>query len=420
MEYWLAFNNGILLRSNACISLIILCLFITGCHGGLISVEEVAEVESHIISEQENNMTDNNLTEEYPYIDYDFIEQYHKILLHNIVTSPKDNYEDTVLMKYLAEYVEMDKQMMEAGSERAHPLTIDYHLFDFNDDGLEDYLVCLQGTFWSLYGRNAVMIYIQEKDATLRKVFEYYIHLHDGAMPDNHAPVAVLVERVENYHSLILPGTNALLRYDKEKRHYALCAIESHIDEDLIENEIHGSMSEEEYIEKKEMYEKIKHADMGVYIDYEFIEAKHEILRHNICVTPQNAYDNDTLKEILKDDIEDSRRLYEEGVISSPLFIDYFSFDFNDDGLEDYLTCYHGSGWEGSGGNHVSIYIQESDGSLSRVFSITMRLNESAWPNEHAPMAILNEKDDGYYAFVLVGTNQIMRYHEGKNRYEFT
>ncbi|MDE5866307.1 MAG: hypothetical protein K2H31_06890, partial [Lachnospiraceae bacterium] len=361
------------------------------------------------------------------FIDYDYIEQYHEILFHNICDSPREDYSDTVLAEYLKEDIEKDKKLIEADSEEGRPLTIDYHLFDFNDDGLEDYLVCLRGTFWSKDDRNVIMIYIQEKDGTLQKIFEYYVHLHDGDMPRNHAPAAVLAERVENYHSLVLPGTNSLLRYDKEKKQYEFYEIENYAEEELTEDKMHRAMSEEEYEAKKEMYENIKHIDMSVYIDYEFIEAKHEILRHNICISPRNDYENTPLKEYLEDDVESDRQYIEntremmekEKISVIPLYIDYFSFDFNDDGLEDYLVCYHGGLWSGTGGNHVAIYIQESNGLLSEVFSITMRLHEYAWPNEHSPMAILDEKNDGYYAFVLVGNSHIVRYNKERGRYVF-
>ena len=97
---------------------------------------------------EETESQEEKLTDEYPYIDYDYIEQYHDILFHNITTAPKDDYDDTVLAEYLKEDIEKDKELLKKGSGEERPLTIAYHVFDFNDDGLEDYLVCLEGTFW--------------------------------------------------------------------------------------------------------------------------------------------------------------------------------------------------------------------------------------------------------------------------------
>ena len=194
---------------------------------------------------------------EYPYIDYDYIEQYHEILFHNITTAPKGDYDDTVLAEYLKEDIEKDKELLKYGSGEERPLTITYHEFDFNNDGLEDYLVCLEGTFWRYDDKNTVRIYMQEQNGTLREAFTGYVY------------------------------------------------------------------------------------------------------------------------------------------------------------------CYHGSGWSGTAGNHVCIYIQKSDGTLSSVFSITMRLYDYVSRYDHSPMAILDEKDDGYYAFVLVGNNRIIRYNKEEKKYQF-
>lgn len=438
MEYWLdlksklSLKSKLALRSNNILLFIILCLFLMGCHSEQESVEEIVEVENNITSEQEDDVQEDapdadkmedgenfyqkpeNLTEEYQYIDYDYIEQRYEILFHNITTSPKDDYDDTVLAKYLKKDIEEDKKLQKAASGEETPLTIKYHLFDFNDDGMEDYLVCLEGSFWQYDERNTIRIYIQEQNGTLWEVFEDFAYF---CKPNYQPPVAVLAERVEGYHLLVLPGTHSILRYDEEKKRYEFGEIESNI-EIFVEDEIHVGMTEEQYAEKKQMYEDIERIDMSVYIDYEFIEAKHKILRHNICITPQNAIDNTLLKKALKEDLEIYQRMYKNGITSAPLDIDYFSFDFNDDGLEDYLVCYHAPYYCGTAGNSVVIFIQESDASLSRVFSITMRLHEYAWPNEHSPMAILDEKDDGYYAFVLVGNNRIIRYNE-EGRYKF-
>lgn len=365
---------------------------------------------------EETESQEEKLTDEYPYIDYDYIEQYHDILFHNITTAPKDDYDDTVLAEYLKEDIEKDKELLKKGSGEERPLTIAYHVFDFNDDGLEDYLVCLEGTFWRYDDKNTVRIYMQEQNGTLREAFTGYVYF---CRPDNQPPVAVLAERVEGCHSLALPGPDSLLRYDKEREQYEFCEVESNAEEENVADEIHVGMNEEEYAEKKEMYENIKRINMSVYIDYEFIEAKHEILKHNIITEPKDANENALLKEALKGDMEDAQQMYERGIISSPLYIDYFSFDFNDDGLEDYLVCYHGSGWSGTAGNHVCIYIQKSDGTLSSVFSITMRLYDYVSRYDHSPMAILDEKDDGYYAFVLVGNNRIIRYNKEEKKYQF-
>ncbi len=159
------------------------------------------------------------------------------------------------------------------------------------------------------------------------------------------------------------------------------------------------------------------------YIDYDYIEQYHEVLWHNIYAAPEIDYESTPLAEYLKKYIENDRELLSEEIARTgqgfPLTMDYTAFDFNDDGLEDYMVCYHGSAWSGSGGNHVAIYIQTRNGSLRRVFTVTMRLYNEFLLNAHAPVAVLDEKTDGFYAIVLPGSNRILRYDKETCQYEF-
>ena len=65
------------------------------------------------------------------------------------------------------------------------------------------------------------------------------------------------------------------------------------------------------------------------------------------------------------------------------------------------------------------IYVQTSRGSLRRVFTVTMRLHDENLLNAHAPVVVLDEKTDGFYAIVLPGSNRIMRYDKETGYYEF-
>ncbi|MCM1232906.1 MAG: hypothetical protein NC489_22500 [Ruminococcus flavefaciens] len=394
---------GTILKNNSILLLfIILCPFLAGYQSRQDSIEETEEIE--------------HVTEEFPYVDYDHIEQYHKILFHNITESPLDDFDNTVLAEYLKEDTEKDKELIGAGSGEEQPLTIDYHLFDFNDDGLEDYLVCMQGTFWSQEDKNIIRIYIQEQDGTLQEVFEDYTYFSVCEQP----VVTILSDREEGYHLLAIPGRRSLLRYDKESGRYEFCEVEGYIEEDIMEDEIHSSITEEEYTRRKKAYKEQVHADEKPYIDYDFIEKKHQILKHNICCLRKVDYNNTILKEYLQEDIERDKEAYERGIIAVPLAIDYFPFDFNGDGLEDYLVCYYGSLWCGSGGNSIRILVQEEKGSLKQVLRLTVRLHEENMPYEHAAVAVLDEKTDGYYAIVLPGSNRILRYDKEMEKYVFS
>lgn len=254
MEYWLDLKNKLslksklALRSNNILLFIILCLFLMGCHSEQETLEEdveMAEVETYTVNEEENNVieenaldeTESNMIEdpqafdktvsqkenfadEYSYIDYDYVEQYHEILFHNITTSPKDDYDDTVLAEYLKKDIEKDKKLLEAASGEETPLTIKYHLFDFNDDGLEDYLVCYHAPYYCGTGGNSVVIFIQESDASLSRVFSITMRLHEYAWPNEHSPMAILDEKDDGYYAFVLVGNNHIVRYNKERGRY--------------------------------------------------------------------------------------------------------------------------------------------------------------------------------------------------------
>ena len=309
-------------------------------------------------------------TGNYPYIDYEFIEQYHQVLWHNIYTASTNDYAGTPLEEYLRPIAENDREMLALyGREHWTSLAVDYIVFDFNDDGLEDYMVCLHGSGWNHYWKgeykgNVVGIYIRKDDNSLECVLtEDRVHLHDTALPDEHAPVAVLREKTEGYYSLVFPGRDCIWRYESGK--YRACEIS----EVYVPSGEESDVVRQGIIWEEAKYIGIKLAEMPAGIDYEYIETNHRILRHNICLTPRDDYRDTILWEYLKDDIEeDEEQCRKLGVSDSlALTIDYFPFDFNDDGLEDYLVCYHGIRWSGSGGNSVVIYVQTSRGFMMNI-----------------------------------------------------
>lgn len=195
--------------------------------------------------------------------------------------------------------------------------------------------------------------------------------------------------------------------------------VKSKLKSDLIYKIILNSILkiEEEEKENVKNYE-VNQPNTDLIIDYQFFEANHEILEYNICTSPKYDYQNTLLKEYLKDDIESDIEMSKIGV-TARLEIDYFIYDFNADGLDDYLVCLDGYLFSGSGGNVVRIYIRENEESLRKILDLNVRLHETNYPNQHAPIAILNEKSDGYYAIVLPESNHILRYDKDTDRYEF-
>lgn len=176
------------------------------------NIKKIAEVEAVAVEEIQ-------LPNKFVPMDYGFIERNHEFLYYDICSEPKYNCEDTILYEYLIEDIEFDKEIC-SKIDIAVPLMIDYHLFDFNADGLEDYLVCLDGNLWSGSAGNQVEIYIQEEDSSLRRVLHITIRIHNSDDADGHAPFAVLNETANGYYAIVLPWSSRILRYDKEKDWY--------------------------------------------------------------------------------------------------------------------------------------------------------------------------------------------------------
>ena len=174
---------------------------------------------------------------------------------------------------------------------------------------------------------------------------------------------------------------------------------------------------QEEVIDKKKN-EMISHADINMDIDYSLISEEHSILEYDVCDSPRYDYEETPLKEYLEEDIEYDQEMEKAG-LTAKLQIEYFIFDFNGDGLDDYLVCMNGFLWGGSGGNTVRMYIQETNGGLRKVLDTILFLHEPGFPNEHAPVAVLNELTGGYYAIAVLEGNRILRYDENTERYEF-
>ena len=156
------------------------------------------------------------LYKQYAY--YYYLEKYYHVLEYSITTVPRDDYYNTVLEEYLKEDIELNEEIRKEHPEQSK-LIIDYHQFDFNDDGIEDYLVCMYKSYKSK-SKNLVRIYIQEKNGTLRCVFEGRIHLYDYDMRYSHVPLAVLEEKSGSYYILALPESEIILKYNEESGKY--------------------------------------------------------------------------------------------------------------------------------------------------------------------------------------------------------
>lgn len=311
------------------------------------------------------------------------------VLFYNICSSPKYDYENTPLAEYIESDIAWNEEMSQKMGE-TFPLEIDYHLFDFNDDGVEDYLLCESGTLFNGRWGNSVEIWIQEEDG-MKCVLSTLMWLHDSSA--DHGNLMVLDEKTNGYYAIVLPHggdgipEEAVLRYNERTGKY-----------DRPADSGRGFMAED-----------------SDFVNFRDLEKNHKILAYDICSFPKYDYENTPLAAYIEEAYvteteETSKRTGNELTLE----IDYHLFDFNDDGIEDYLLCVSGSMYCGSGGNIVEIYVQE-EGGVRKVLDINARLHNGL--SDHGMFTVLNEKTDGYYAIVIPESNYILRYDGGQ--YEF-
>ena len=162
--------------------------------------------------ENGNTIRNNNY-----FIDLENLEEYHKIFSYDICSLPRYDYENTPLVEYVEEIMKgVEEKSREVG--KSLPVEIEYHLFDFNDDGKEDYLLCIYGTQHGL--DDEAIIFIQEEEG-LRRVL--YIDMPLCTRKDElliHSKLIVVDEKSNGYYAIAPEYSNYILRYDAEQECY--------------------------------------------------------------------------------------------------------------------------------------------------------------------------------------------------------
>lgn len=313
------------------------------------------------------------------------------VLSYDICSSPKYDYENTPLAAYVEDDIAWNEEMSQKMG-RSFPLEIDYHRFDFNNDGVEDYLLCESGELFNGRWGNSVEIFIQEEDG-MKCVLSTLMWLHHS--PADHSSLMILDEKTNGYYAVVLPHggedipEDAVLRYNEKTGKYDLPADKSW-----------GFMT----------------ADSD-FVNFRDLERNHKILAYDVCSSPNYDYENTPLAAYIEEAyVAETEEMSKRTGTDLTLEIDYHRFDFNGDGAEDYLLCVWGSLCCGSGGNNVEIYVQE-EGGVRKVLAITARLHNSL--SDHGLFTVLDEKTNGYYAIVLPESNYILRYDEETGEYGF-
>lgn len=155
----------------------------------------------------------------------------------------------------------------------------------------------------------------------------------------------------------------------------------------------------------------------------EDIKNEYEILRDDICDPVRYDFENahPTVRERIKNELQDHEETVQKYGRELQISVDYHLFDFNDDGLEDYLVCIDRELHDGGVEHWIEIYItREQRGWITKEERGDVTVRQDLWLNlptsgqmeesGHKQITVLREQKEGFYSIVLPETNLILRY----------
>ena len=166
------------------------------------------------------------------------IERNYEILEYDICSPVLYDFDNTNLA--ITKFIELKISINEERSQKYGKelkITMDYHTFDFDDDGLDDYLVCIerelydgrveywieiyvtrQGSGWVWDGHEREMV-----EGVPHECLELNLPLYNQVEENGHKQVMVLDEQIDGYYTIVLPGSNLILRYNDLYNKYEFC-----------------------------------------------------------------------------------------------------------------------------------------------------------------------------------------------------
>jgi len=148
-------------------------------------------------------------------------------------------------------------------------------------------------------------------------------------------------------------------------------------------------------------------------------EMGYEILYRNIATETKSVSEDNWLLgqlEYVFEVDERMRKLAEtaDEFVFNPTDIEYFLFDFNGDGKDEYIILLHGTYWGGGRGTSFRILSKTEDGQSEELFDVAANFDGSG---KDYPLAVLDDRVDGYYSFVLPWTSVIWKYNKETGKY---
>lgn len=161
-----------------------------------------------------------------------------------------------------------------------------------------------------------------------------------------------------------------------------------------------------------------------IFATLEEIEKEYDILQYDICFPVRYDFENahPTVRARVESKVRDNEEMSHKYGRDLEITMDYHLFDFNDDGLDDYLLCIDRERYDGKVEHWIRIYItrqERGDTVVMPALWLNLPLSDQIEGNGHKQIMVLDEQTNGYYAIVLPGSNLILRYNDRYYGYEF-
>ena len=176
--------------------------------------------------------------EELVFNELDEIERNYTILEYDICSPVLYDFDNTnlAITKFIEHKVSINEELSQKYGKELK-IAMDYHTFDFDDDGSDDYLVCIERELYDGRVEHWIEIYVtrqgsgwvwdgHEKEMVEDvpyECLELNLPQYNQVEENGHKQVMILDEQVNGYYTIVLPGSNLILRYNDRYDKYEFC-----------------------------------------------------------------------------------------------------------------------------------------------------------------------------------------------------